>query len=1097
MADDNAVAITKRVSKRVTHLTVTMSQDKSDLEHLDYSIIGDWKIPESMTSTNREDRAEWVDAIVWFNGTNKGKNRWATWGTKSPPEVWYTGPGSSDPGGDYRDAHGNLVSPHDLLWTNADCFWIKGLVLNTGVTKPFDRGRYHPLNENAIVNEIAFGVQGGSTKEAFRGDWQFAYLKIDPPLPPEDISEIQFDASHLRGYVSMTLPKSTPYRERWCTRWIVYREDNIPGSAYKNKKSKIHSAHFYEDQSDDTNIETKSSSQYGDVYVAGATGLAVGQWIRMTVHIWTEGMGGTSDDYVDVVKVFSHPPKGKITDISIAEDQIRVGFNTNVGYDPNKVSYAQDIYPIDTVKLQELPNDTSISTLADADASNDWADVQGAEAYGSATGFTIPTSGHTPNRGKHKYFRIVSIHDSYETISKAAEAKALYKPKQAQTSDTVAITNVSATEDADGIYVNLGWNNDQSEYTEVYYSEYRDAMSSNKKPQPIVVDWKDATSQSQTYANTAQLTIYDVAEGVDYYIWACRYKKDAETGEDIRGKMATPVQAKFPFRPASKPSDVVLFAPDYIEKGKDFDVNWTYVAGSDQTAWNLNRISGTNRTIILSGKDSIGSTKVAKSYIPKNATSITLSVSITTGGDWTESDPKTVSIAQSPVIDAKVTSPLRQQPMSVNLQSNTGTDSVVIKVFSKGITVEHPAKTIQQLDGDVVWSGYVTPAWVLDNSTGKYNANVVLPDNLELYQNGYYTLEVTGVDNNTGMVSSTKVTEFRIDYWHTAKAPKRNSIVLEDQDAKTVRIKPIPPNGYNDTDRVDIYRVTPESVDLVVSDVVYGSIVTDKYPPYSKIVPTYYRLAHRTSDGDIDWVDIPYRIAWYATRFDWSGNRFLEVPYNLTISDKYSKDFEYRQHMDGSSGGAWNANVKSTASISTQLIKLSDPEQQDLVRELGKYPGAVFVRTPNGLAYEADVQVDKLDWSYDKLVMSVSFSITKFDLTDEFRVSSTDVKAPVDENNSNYMEYTELLRWNSTIPAEGEQFTLTYAPVELTVVTVTVASSVDDFLSGHETFAHISSGNVIQLNPFDEEFQEWLDSVSSTSGVRYMINVRYTYDASA
>lgn len=116
-------------------------------------------------------------------------------------------------------------------------------------------------------------------------------------------------------------------------------------------------------------------------------------------------------------------------------------------------------------------------------------------------------------------------------------------------------------------------------------------------------------------------------------------------------------------------------------------------------------------------------------------------------------------------------------------------------------------------------------------------------------------------------------------------------------------------------------------------------------------------------------------------RFDWSGGS-LELPYNISIGDSYTKDVEIRAHMDGSNDAYWNENITRTGSLSSDLIRLSQQEDIDLARALARYAGAVFVRTPDGSAYEADVQVS--DMSTEGILTAIAIDATEIGLTQEF-----------------------------------------------------------------------------------------------------------------
>ena len=128
-----------------------------------------------------------------------------------------------------------------------------------------------------------------------------------------------------------------------------------------------------------------------------------------------------------------------------------------------------------------------------------------------------------------------------------------------------------------------------------------------------------------------------------------------------------------------------------------------------------------------------------------------------------------------------------------------------------------------------------------------------------------------------------------------------------------------------------------------------------------------------------------------SLRIDW-GESYVELPYNIVRQDSWAKDFERRQHLDGSRPGFWNEGADRDASLSTDLVRLGSEDQQAAVRELASYAGPCFVRLPNGCAYQANVDVSGLSESYGTGLVEVQLSASQVDLTDEFRVGVTEAE---------------------------------------------------------------------------------------------------------
>ena len=174
-----------------------------------------------------------------------------------------------------------------------------------------------------------------------------------------------------------------------------------------------------------------------------------------------------------------------------------------------------------------------------------------------------------------------------------------------------------------------------------------------------------------------------------------------------------------------------------------------------------------------------------------------------------------------------------------------------------------------------------------------------------------------------------------------------------------------------------------------------GASVTDDRAPFTHDGSGLsYMVAHRTSDGDVcESEDIEYSLASRALRLDW-GKRFIELPYNLALSDAFEKDSEVRKHMDGTRQAYWNEGVTRKATLSTALIRFEDAQEQELLRDMLQYAGSVFVRTPDGLAFAADVQPGTIERSFDSGVVGVSLDAVEHDLTDEDKPGASDIVAP-------------------------------------------------------------------------------------------------------
>lgn len=191
-----------------------------------------------------------------------------------------------------------------------------------------------------------------------------------------------------------------------------------------------------------------------------------------------------------------------------------------------------------------------------------------------------------------------------------------------------------------------------------------------------------------------------------------------------------------------------------------------------------------------------------------------------------------------------------------------------------------------------------------------------------------------------------------------------------------------PPPNYAETDVYDIYRLTGDGAKLIGEGFPLTYTATDEYAPFSEDGTQHYRIAVRTADGDISFSDIEYVLQGEGIRVDWEGG-FIEYPYSVSISDAYKKDVEIRKHLDGGINGYWNEGVQRTGSLNTEAIKIIQQEDIDLTRQLARYTGPVFIRTREGTAFEADLQITDLS-TKNIAVMSIAMDASEIDLTDEY-----------------------------------------------------------------------------------------------------------------
>ena len=110
---------------------------------------------------------------------------------------------------------------------------------------------------------------------------------------------------------------------------------------------------------------------------------------------------------------------------------------------------------------------------------------------------------------------------------------------------------------------------------------------------------------------------------------------------------------------------------------------------------------------------------------------------------------------------------------------------------------------------------------------------------------------------------------------------------------------------------------------------------------------------------------------------DFADDR-AELPYNIAMSNAWTKGFERTVYLGGHVAGDHNKTVTRDLNATSVLVRGDRDGVAELMRELANYPGICHVRTPEGSSFAADVQVNEAS-SYDKASVDYQLQIQKVD----------------------------------------------------------------------------------------------------------------------
>ena len=813
--------------------------------------------------------------------------------------------------------------------------------------------------------------------------------------------------------VTITTDPGNDYKERYDTRYKMIVKDTRTGKPWA--------------QHDSSSTNTSITLTYN---ISNYQSLGWNDYVRVTVQAWARGYAGDSSVASKEVYV-SYPKK-----VTIGEPKVTGKTGQDKCTIPIKTNDTKE-HPVDSVRLEYLANST-YKKASSIPSGENWTESDIVDDA-KCTALSISVSNLIPERGHYTWVRVVSWHMNENVLYRVSDykrVKGLETPAATAADDEITILSAVPGEDGKSIIVGLGWNEDgedDSDGTELSWADEEDTWKSTRTPDSYTFEWSDGpvTVEQVTYRDSATITIKDLQEGTKYFIRARRYMEGETTEYSPYSNTSTAITSE-------TPETIVATCDRYVAKGHSLAIYWTFSGNGVQKEWQIVAEDG---TVIANGDDSMTTTQISSSRLESLVTdnSLSFTVQASTGGNFVVSDMQTVTIVDNPTLVLTAPSSLTAQPYAFAAESNRICDLIVI-VTSQGAVGQFPAGIRRQTAGDTIHSAVYSPEWTEDNDV--FTASINLPTGLDFWDLGRYTVSVVAIDRTTGLRSGEKTASFVVEWAQQAAdirptatyAASTDTVVDEDKtyytydsttesylpvedpagdedpsaegwyeatitnyvtltpidttDSETgyhrqaVQIDLIPPPGSQETDLYDIYRLTGDGAVLIGESFPLTCTTTDEYAPFGEDMTLNYRVAIRTIDGDVSFADFEYVQDSSHLRFDWATG-FVEYPYNLSIGDSYKKDVEFRSHLDGGIDGYWNQNIERQAKLSTDLIWIEQQDVIDKTRELARYAGPVYVRTPEGTAYEADVQVTDMSGT-DNIIMAVAIDATEVDVTAEF-----------------------------------------------------------------------------------------------------------------
>ena len=889
-----------------------------------HTMTATWTVPANLTSSKKNNRAE-HEEVTWMLNLSDGS-------VKSVVQT-----GAAD------------MATSEI---NLDSLNIGGVEYNRTSFSPGPNGDKPQLKSVSVKVTPTNRKGRGPDSTVVTKSWQI------PRMPT--IDEITFDNGTGRASTTIRTDAGEDDYERYDTKYEVAITDSRTGKTVNSSDSASTSTEI-------NNIGYNFGSYQS---------LGFDDYIQMTVKARARGYAGDSATATRNFYV-GYPAQISITGVSFSSKaetgKCTISIKTN----------STDQHHVDQVRL-EYAADVSYETAAEipneAWTSTDIVDDADCTALATSVGNLLPS------RGKHTYIRVKSYHLNENVLYRHSEAvmlKELETPAAAAADISIKVLSVEPGIGGESAVVTLGWNADGADDytgTELSWSDEEDTWKSTEEPKTHEFTWSDGpkTVDGVTYQDSAEITIKGLSEGTTYFIKARRYLDTDTTTYSAYSNTETIITTE-------TPETIVAVCDRYVVSNGSLPLRWTLSGNGMQTKW---QVVSSDGKIIADGEGSIGATQISADRLATFASNgtVTFTVQASTGSGWVSSEQHKVTIMQPPTLSISRSNTVTAQPVTFSATASSLCDLIVI-LTSKGAVGQFPQGVLRQTAGDTIHSDVYKPTWTA--SGNNFTATITLPGGLDLWDLGHYTLSVVAVDRTTGLRSTERTIDFSVAWALPAVSPE-DATTLTVQDTvdedgtrtRAVEITLTAPSGSASTDVYDIYRMDGDEVRLIGEGFPLEFTTVDEYAPFGTDVDLFYRIVLRTADGDVEFDDVEYEFPCDSLRFDWNGGS-LELPYNLAIGDKYAKDSDIRQHLDGSSDAYWNPNITRTASLKTDVVPLYQDMEIEAVRKLARYPGAVFVRTPNGCAYEANVEVTDMS-SSNKKIVAVSFDATQVGLTREF-----------------------------------------------------------------------------------------------------------------
>ena len=331
-------------------------------------------------------------------------------------------------------------------------------------------------------------------------------------------------------------------------------------------------------------------------------------------------------------------------------------------------------------------------------------------------------------------------------------------------------------------------------------------------------------------------------------------------------------------------------------------------------------------------------------------------------------------IADSDGVERTVNS-LKTLPITITAEGagDTGQTTVIIERADEYHMMRPDERTMDGYDGETI---------AILRQYGEAQMTITQGDLIGSLDDGAPYRIIATAEDEYGQTASDEL-EFEVHWTHQPEIPEVSAVI----DNGVAKITATVPELYTAGDVIDIYRLSADAPEIIIKNGEYGTVYVDPYPTIGesgghRIVARTANGDYITEDGQPAWTDLTSDdgdyIDEYSIIIDFDGRQAI-LPYDLNLSNKWSKDFRLTNYLGGSQQGDWNEAVSRTATLTANLIADFDADTIEDMRALSRYSGICHVRTPDGSSFAADVQVSETKNYSNWDMVGFTLTVTKID----------------------------------------------------------------------------------------------------------------------